>query len=824
MACQVPATILIPGLWTERGSRCDSHSTVRIGPSLAAVALALLMPGAALAQVSETAPSIEGEPVDEIIVTGEKMDTYDVLPDRASSSVFGTSRELAETPRSVTLVESSLIDLYGVRSVNDFVNITAGTYTGNYFGVAGALDVRGERADNFFRGFRRIENRGNFPTAVTASDYVEIIKGPPPLVYGGGKVGGILNFVPKSGLTKSGQLLGRWSGELSLIGGTYDKKIANLEFGGPFSIGSMPSSVYISAQIEDSGSYYNNIYSKNRLVQAALNTDISDTVRLEYGGMYQDSDLNQSLGWNRVTQALIDSNGGSYLAGRPTLNLNTNGDNVLSPSEISAYALEQFAFANPFPFGALTANQVAAFALNPATVGLTRISHRTIQAEKTDFSRSQVATGYFDIVWRPSDNVTIKNQSFYDNIDHLKYSSYGFTAKYTNEVFENKTSATLVIEASDSVKIEPVLGLSYRIASGHERESRGRGFQVLDRRDLSFGATPNDRFEGAYTGTGNVPYNWDQDGRHTDLGLFAVLDTRIGEAFSLIAGGRMDRYTARVRGTDLAAVFGNASDAKTAWSYNASASYAFVKDVNLYITRAKSSYVELGQGGVIDILNVLGNTWVQPSTMTEVGIKGYLNYGRIYFNLLGYKQEKTSFNSQAGAFDYYRSKGIELEVRGAVTPRLSLTGSATLQKSELLNTPFFLGVSPSVLGLSPAQSYGGRFVAVGALIGFNGPITTPTPEFTASLDATYTHPGGFGFSLGATHITSMFAGYTQTIKLPAYTTMRAAAFVRFGDFEARVNVSNLTNTKYYSPQFLFWDSFVSPSIGRTAELTLSMKF
>ncbi len=794
---------------------------------LSALAIALAMPQAALAAdaLDETDPAAaEAAPQDEIIVTGEKMDVYDVLPDRATSSVFGTDRSLAETPRSVTLIESSLIDLYGVRSVNDFVNITAGTYTGNYFGVAGALDVRGERADNFFRGFRRIENRGNFPTAVTASDYVEVIKGPPPIVYGGGKVGGILNFVPKSGQTKAGQLLKRWTGEISLIGGTYDKKVANIEVGGPFSIGSLPSSIYISGQIEDSDSYYDNIYSKNKLIQAALNTDLSDTIRLEYGGMYQYSDLNQSLGWNRVTQALIDSDGALYLAGQPTLNLNTNGDQWLSPSEISAYSLEQFAFANPFPYAALSPNQQAAFALNPATVGYAALDHHTIQAESLDFSRSKVATGYFDLVWRPSEDVTIKSQNFYDNISHTKYSSYGFTAHYIDKVFEHKTSATFKVEPIDGVKVEPVLGVSYRIASGHEQESRGRGFQVLDRRDLSVGPTPNDRFEGAYTGTGNVPYNWDQEGRHTDLGLFAVFDTRIGDKVSIIAGGRMDRYTVRVHGTDLNAVFSDAAASKTAWSYNASLSYTPVQDINLYVTHAKSAYVELGQGGIIDILNVKGDTWVQPSDMTELGIKGYLNYGRIYFNLLGYKQKKTSFNSQAGAFDFYRSKGIELEVRGAVTPRLSLTGSATLQKTELLNAPFFLGVPPAVLGLDPAATYGGRFIAVGALIGFNGPTLAPTPEQTYALDATYTHPAGIGVSVGATHISSMFAGYTQSIELPAYTVMRAAAFFRINKFEARVNVNNLTNTKYYSPQFLFWDSFISPSVGRTAELTLTLKF
>ena len=99
----------------------------------------------------------------EAFIAAAEADVYEVLPTRESTAVFGTSRNLAETPRSVTLIESALTDLYGIRTVNDFVSVTAGSFTGNYFGVPGALDIRGERADNFFRGMRRIENRGNFP-------------------------------------------------------------------------------------------------------------------------------------------------------------------------------------------------------------------------------------------------------------------------------------------------------------------------------------------------------------------------------------------------------------------------------------------------------------------------------------------------------------------------------------------------------------------------------------------------------------------------------------------------------------------------------------
>ncbi len=70
----------------------------------------------------------------------------------------------------------------------------------------------------------------------------------------------------------------------------------------------------------------------------------------------------------------------------------------------------------------------------------------------------------------------------------------------------------------------------------------------------------------------------------------------------------------------------------------------------------------------------------------------------------------------------------------------------------------------------------------------------------------------------------MYSGYAKAIKLPSYEVMRAAAFYRYKKFEARVNVNNVTNSKYYTPQFLFWDTFISPSIGRTVELTLTAKW
>lgn len=771
---------------------------------------------------AQTAPKDPIVTLEKFIASAKADDIYDVLPARESASLFGVPRPLIDTPRSITVIESALTDLYSIRTVNDFVAVTAGSFTGNYFGVPGALDLRGERADNFFRGFRRIENRGNFPTPIASTDYTEIVKGPPPPIYGGGKVGGVLNFIPKTAKSKTAKFIEKPSGIASITLGTYGKKIGSIEYGLPMSLFGKKSGAYVFLQTEDSDHYYDNIYNKNKLVQLAIDTQLSDSVLLEYGFMAQRADLNQSLGWNRVTQRMIDTDG-EYLAGRAALNLDTNGNGFLSPAELNAYSLEQFAFANPFPYFALTANQRAAFALNPATVRTVKLSHHTVQAESIDFSKTDSFTAYFDLTKRLSEGMTLKNQSFYDFMNHTKYSSYGFTADYLAMVFENKTTLTLSAKPTADSTLDGVFGASWRYSSGDERESRGRGYQVLDRRDISAGATGNDRFEGAHTGTGNVPYNWRQIGSFSDLGAFALVDTMWAKRIGFIASARWDRYNAHTNGTDLGGVFGYASDSDNALTYNASLTYK-LEGLSPYVTHATSRYLELGQGGMIDRLNLGGKTWLQDSKLTEGGLKGNLLKGKLFASLAYYRQEKTAFNATAGTFDKYQSKGFEMEARYAASRSLSFTAAATWQRTELLNSPFFLGVPPGALGLNPAQTYGGRFVAVGGLIGVKSPSLAPTPQRVFSFNSTYTAKQGWGVSLGGTYVSSFYSGYLQKVRLPEYFVTRGALFYNRGPWSFRLNANNILDERYYTPQFLFWDVFVSPSVGPTADLTVSFKW
>jgi hypothetical protein len=83
-------------------------------------------------------------------------------------------------------------------------------------------------------------------------------------------------------------------------------------------------------EIEDSDSYYRNVFTKNALFSAAFDTDITSNLRAEFGGTWQKYKGVQNSGWNRVTQDLINT--GTYVTGQGT-SLDTNGDGKISREE-----------------------------------------------------------------------------------------------------------------------------------------------------------------------------------------------------------------------------------------------------------------------------------------------------------------------------------------------------------------------------------------------------------------------------------------------------------------------------------------------------------
>jgi iron complex outermembrane receptor protein len=186
--------------------RLTTHTNEQIEPAQAmsnytysTLVAALLLPASLLAQTTTEEKPAEPIFVLEKFVTGRGVgDTLGVLPTEPSQSVFGFGKTVMETPRSLSVVSAEMIAQYGVDNIEGLAAIVPSSYTTSSFGIAGSLDLRGTSGENYFRGMKRIENGGVYPTPIGATDRVEIVRGPPSPVYGPGKIGGYLNFVPKS--------------------------------------------------------------------------------------------------------------------------------------------------------------------------------------------------------------------------------------------------------------------------------------------------------------------------------------------------------------------------------------------------------------------------------------------------------------------------------------------------------------------------------------------------------------------------------------------------------------------------------------------------
>ncbi|NHN19844.1 Plug domain-containing protein, partial [Bacillus amyloliquefaciens] len=86
-------------------------------------------------------------------------------------------------------ISKEQIERFGITDIYDLVAQAPGTFTNSFFGVGGALDIRGTPGEGYFRGGRRLDNPGNYPTPIGASDRIDIVRGPASPIYGPSKTG-----------------------------------------------------------------------------------------------------------------------------------------------------------------------------------------------------------------------------------------------------------------------------------------------------------------------------------------------------------------------------------------------------------------------------------------------------------------------------------------------------------------------------------------------------------------------------------------------------------------------------------------------------------
>ncbi|WP_084615784.1 TonB-dependent receptor [Solimonas flava] len=802
---------------------------------------------------AEAAPEAAGDDIETVVVKARVNKEVNILSNEPVDSVFGFDKSIKDTPRSITSISNETLNKLNINELDDLVALSPGSFTQSFFGVAGSLDVRGTPGEVYFRGVRRIDNPGNYPTPIGASDRIDIVRGPASPIYGPSKIGGYLNFVPKSGRAEDGAYMKQPVGEFGVTRGSWDKDVIHGEVGGPGKIFGKDFGYYLYAETEDSGSYYQNTSTDQSIYQASIDMQLTEKSRIEFGGMYQNYEGNQVAGWNRVTQQLIDH--GTYITGSPT-SLDTNGDGRMSATESAAGNLAIF-----YPFGSSDPNVafgdvsqqsastvLADLAAHPNMAlqnpGTAHINGSQVLVSPDDELTDEVTTLYFDFIHEFGNGLKMTNKSFYESLKNNNENAYGFSQFADTWVFEDQLIFSFAHDLGDWGKAAYQFSPSIR----HQDFEHGDNFayEYFDRRDITKPYTPASyRTLSTRDGSALEPYSTHTVGNYTDLGAALLADYTFLESIHLLGGARYDSVDVDskcVEGVDCGGagdpVIGKNYNSKDdAFSWSASLSYDIpMTGLTPYVTRAKQTTLIVGQGGEVPTSSVMAGKAVADSKLEEYGVKGSFWDDRLYFTLDYFKQERLDYSAQNTVTNNTtQSKGWEFEFRGVVTNNLAITAAYTnlkvynLTAKENGNQFSFAGAGDLPAGVDPSLMFGG---VINGLVLTDDGRKQGVPENIYSLYLIYNFDEHYGFldglttTVGVTHVDSTYSGFSKAIELPSYTLWNAGLNYETKRWKLGLQGKNLTNEKYFRSNFpdLFGSSVVLPELPRNYLASVSYKF
>ena len=807
------------------------------------------MAQAATADTTAASSDAGGSAIGEVIVTGDKAGLLEKKP---SSTVLGLDKPLLDTARSATLISATTIERYGIKTIDDLVKIAPGTYTASFYGVPGSLNIRGTYAENYFQGFKLIENLGTYTSPIADAARIDVVRGPPSPIYGPGKVGGFLNFVPKTA-NDSGAYLTSPTGEIDATYGAYDQYNINGQFGAPVKLGSLEGGVYAYGEVDQGDHYYYGIHPHHQMGEISIKFDLPHDWWIEADGMiYHSTGDVQTPGWNRLTQDLIDT--GTYITGRNTALSASPGVGYLTPNQTVGYN------GYPYIYTATGAGLYAAYYGGPIPtdprfvldtgVGTTHLSPRQVYISTYDFSQTFTPTAYLGLGKDFDDGGTLKAQFFFNGLDNKRFVSYGFPAWFRADVTEGRLTYTDKLTAFDGrLTVDNIVGVGDRFSWSRDMQSYDSGVIALDRRDIANGATPTDiicdPFVAGITDD-SFPSDclgWEGDvhSQVNDVGGFFTSDIILDKRLNLTLGGRYDYYNVHSSDTGILSyeAAGPVSASKGKATYTVSLSYKLPFGLMPYGTWAETAALEYGQASDISTSLITNGGWVKDSRLQEVGLKFQFFDGRLVGSAAYYKQDRPVVNGQPPALDVVNTvgKGEELEVRWLATRNLSFTFSGDMQHTEVIGPDQSFQYIPAatVCGATPAcllSSYGGAYVvySFASLPGRAGNYEyTPIPHGVVSLYANYITDehewGKAGATVGVTHVSKTSGTVEDAVVYPSYYVANMSLFYQFGPYEADLNIDNLFDKLYFTPDA---DTYVNmgalPSKGREWRVTLKRKF
>ena len=291
------------------------------------------------------------------------------------------------------------------------------------------------------------------------------------------------------------------------------------------------------------------------------------------------------------------------------------------------------------------------------------------------------------------------------------------------------------------------------------------------------------------------------------FGAYLVDTIKFSDAFRVVLGGRLDTFDIDYRSST-----GETLDySATLFNWQASGVFKPSPATTLYVsyaTSANPSGEQLdGNGASYDgISSDTIDFQPERNTSWEAGAKAELFGGNLLLTAAAFRIEKENARESGGRGQPYtnvgtlRSQGVELSFAGSIAERIKLFGGYTYTDATITESA------------NPAN-VGRRFANI--------------PQHTAQLLATVLVTSRFEIGGQVYYQDEMYGG-TQlagTAMVPGYARFDAVARYRISDnLEARVNVLNLTDKRYYDAIYRSGSPFSYIAPGRSAFFTLTANF
>lgn len=798
-----------------------------------AILFAMLAPCLTEAQSTDAVAQL-----DRFITTESAVErSTTLLPtSRPVDSVYGFSRSLVDTPRSVTVITPEALVQRGLTTVYDLAAVVPGSTVINYYGVPGVPTTRGLTSSLYFNGMQRVWNRNGFPTSFGSFESMDYVRGPAPGTYGATSPGGFVNFIPKS------PYYDKRRGSIKVTVGENNEYNAQVDIGGPLLAFGKPAAFRVSVTGQKADSFYEGIKNDYTSVYGSFKMRVSDAISLFGGGEYYSHRSKENPGWNRVTQDLIDH--GNYVFGAPlndltggSLRLTLPSGKVLNFVNTSPGFVNRAALETATPFGGTrgdfdgsflamngfatsgfrpdltAANADATYlyrylgAINNPGARTVKLDASRIVTDAPDYTNADTTLFFLDAIATPSSTLKVSNKFFVDAYSRDKVSSYGYGELGRNITLEDKILVEQQLTGLGNTR------LAYGTSLRYEDSLAKTEFTVepFSRRDLSAGPSSNDRLRsGDQRDSGGINY-WDPFGSFESqlltVGVFLNPEISFNDRFSLLLSARWDNASwDRAVPFDLGADFNSGPRPSGGISYtNFSLSPVFKLSptVSAYATAQKgTSYQGYFVSGSVD----LGDANFQESSLAEVGVKTSAWEGTLFAAVDVFYQELVHFDARGGAAIPQRGKGVEAESTLVISRALTLTGNVTWQQHFFRTETLPGGFVP--LTAEEITRYAGIYYAdFGGRPNPGGP-RFGIPEWTGSLFANYSLGRGLGMSGGPTFTSSVWGNADKTLRLPSFTLWNVSLSYTRPTWDVIISGKNLFNERYFHP----YDAFAANAV------------